>query len=162
MSKDIQKYFQDKDIRHLTTNSHAGVVERFIRTLKNMINERVKYYKKPWCEFLFPSLLIYDNKMVHSTTKHTPNEARKDKNEFNVRINVFPHKKHERLYPSLSVGDKVRIYKKKHTFDKESKSVWSTNTYEIDNIEDALGQNVYRIQGMPKLYLRHELLKVQI
>ena len=77
-----------------------------------MINDRAKYYKKPWYEFLFPSLLIYNNKLVHSATKHTPNEARKDKNEFNVRINLLLHKKHNRLYPPLSVGDNVKIYKK--------------------------------------------------
>jgi hypothetical protein len=160
LSKDIQKYFTENDIRHLTTNSHAGVVERFIRTLKNMINDRVKYYKKPWYEFLFPSLLTYNNKSVHSTTKHTPNEARKNKNEFNVKLNLLLHKKHDRLYPPLNVGDNVKIYKKKHTFDKESKSVWTANVYEIENIEDSLGQNVYKIKGMPKVYLRHELLKL--
>ena len=160
LSKDIQKYFKDNDIRHLTTNSHAGVVERFIRTLKNMINDRVKYYKKPWYDFLFPSLLTYNNKLVHSATKHTPNEARKEKNKFNVRLNLLLHKKHDRRYPPLNVGDNVKIYKKKHTFDKENKTVWSANTYEIENIEDSLGQNVYKIKGMPKVYLRHELLKV--
>ena len=107
LSKDIQKYFNDNNIRHLTTNSHAGVVERFIRTLKNMVDARVKHYKKPWYDFLFQSLITYNN-LVHSATKHTPIEARKDKNAFNVRLNLLLHKRHDRLYPPLGVGDKVK------------------------------------------------------
>ena len=81
--------------------------------------------------------------MVHSATKHTPIEARKDKNAFNVRLNLLLHKRHDRLYPPLGVGDKVKLYKKKKTFDKETKSVWSANEYEVENIEDSLGQNVF-------------------
>ena len=34
-SKEVQAYFKEHDIRWLSTNTHAGVVERLIRTTKN-------------------------------------------------------------------------------------------------------------------------------
>ena len=42
VSNHIQKYFQDNNIRHLTTLGHAPVEERAIRTIKDMIYKRVE------------------------------------------------------------------------------------------------------------------------
>ena len=39
-------------------------------------------------------------------------------------------------------------------------SVWSQNTYEIEDVIESHGQNLFRVRGLPKLYLRHELLKI--
>jgi hypothetical protein len=59
------------------------------------------------------------------------------------------------------VHDKVKIYKKKDLKHKiERFSVWSANTYEVESIIESHGQKLYKVQGMPKQYMRHELLKV--
>ena len=34
VSNEIQKYFRDNNVRHITTLSHAPVAERSIRTIK--------------------------------------------------------------------------------------------------------------------------------
>ena len=44
-SKEVQAYFKDNDIRWLYTTTHAGVVERLIRTIKNYIYKRAEHYK---------------------------------------------------------------------------------------------------------------------
>ena len=111
-SKEIQAYFKEHNIRWLSTNTHAGVVERLIRTIKN-IYKRAEHYKKPWWEYIYPSMLIYNYKSVHSVTKHTPVAAKKPENEFQVRLNLLVNKKHNRLYPELLENSKVKIYKKK-------------------------------------------------
>ena len=105
-------------------------------------------------------MLVYNHKSVHSVTKHTPADAAKPKNELQVRVNLLLHKKHDRIYPELSVNDKVKIYKKKDLKHKKERfSVWSQNTYEIEDIIESHGQQLFRVKGLPKLYLRHELLK---
>ena len=160
-SKEVQAYFKDNDIRWLYTTTHAGVVERLIRTIKNYIYKRAEHYKKPWWEFIYPSMLIYNHKSVHSVTKLTPVDATKPKNELHVRVNLLLHKKNDRIYPELNIHDKVKIYKKKDLKHKKERfSVWSQNTYEIEDIIESHGQKLYRVQGLPKMYLRHELLKV--
>ena len=160
-SKEIQSYFKDNNIRWLSTNTHAGVVERLIRTIKNYIYKRAEHFKKPWHEFIYSSMLTYNHKSIHSVTKHTPEEARKPANEFKVRLNLLINKKHNRLYPELNVHDKVKIYKKKDLKHKKERfSVWSANTYEVESIIESHGQKLYKVQGMPKQYMRHELLKV--
>ena len=160
-SKEVQAYFKDNDIRWLYTTTHAGVVERLIRTIKNYIYKRAEHYKKPWWEFIYPSMLIYNHKSVHSVTKLTPVDATKPKNELHVRVNLLLHKKNDRIYPELNIHDKVKIYKKKGLKHKKERfSVWSQNTYEIEDIIESHGQKLYRVQRLPKLYLRHEILKV--
>ena len=69
VSTQIQTYFKDEGIRHLTTLGHAPVAERQIRTMKDMIYKRIEHTKQNWWEVLFPVLLTYNNKMVHSVTK---------------------------------------------------------------------------------------------
>ena len=44
-SKEIQTYCNDTDIRWLYTNTHAGVVERLIRTINNYIYKRAGHFK---------------------------------------------------------------------------------------------------------------------
>jgi hypothetical protein len=43
LSNLVQKYFKDEGIKHLTTLNHAPYVERFIRTLKNLLYKRIEY-----------------------------------------------------------------------------------------------------------------------
>ena len=61
----------------------------------------------------FEILLTYNNKDVHSATGLTPNEAREEKIEFKAKLNVSVKARKERTYPSLEVGDKVKIMRKK-------------------------------------------------
>ena len=40
MSKTIQDYFNRNNIEHLITNTHAGTVERLIRTIKDCVHKK--------------------------------------------------------------------------------------------------------------------------
>ena len=54
-------------------------------------------------------MLTYNDKMNHSATGMTPNQARKEKNEFKAMINVASKAKKERIYPELFVGDREKL-----------------------------------------------------
>ena len=48
--------------------------------------------------------------------------------------NLLLNKKHTRTYPLIEIGDKVKIYRKKRTGEKERASHWSENSYEVEKI----------------------------
>ena len=68
--------------------------------------------------------------------------------------------KKNRVYPELDVGDEVKIFRKRKPNQKERVSYWSQNIYTIENVENKLGQNYYRVEGNNRQYLRFEVLKV--
>jgi hypothetical protein len=159
----IQKYLKDENIKHIITRTHAWFAERAIRTFKEMLYKRIensKEKKPQWKDFIFEILLTYNNKLKHSSTNHTPNEARNNKNELNVKINMLMHSKHNRKYPMLKIGDKVKIYRKKRTGEKSHTSYWSEDSYELEEITRSLGQPYFKVKGLSRRYLRSELLKV--
>ena len=128
-----------------------------------MLYKRVEHSKKKnikWTDFIYEILLTYNNKLRNATTNFTPSDARKNQNEFDVRINLLLHKRHTRIYPELNTNDKVKIYRKKRTGEKERTSHWSDNTYEIENMGKSFGQTYYKLKNIDRQYLRHELLKL--
>jgi hypothetical protein len=162
VSNEVKKYFADNNIKSITTLTHAAIVERTILTIKMMITKRQEKEYKPWYEYLFPVLLTYNNKMVHSSTKFTPVEARRPINSIAVKINLERLRKSDRKYEALEIGDTVRYFRKKDKLDKQHISTWSTNKYEIEEIINQNNQTFYKTSAPhhDKLYLRHELLKV--
>ena len=156
-------YIEENNIKHLITRSHSWFAERAIKTFKEMLYKRIEHSKNKnaqWKDFIFEILLTYNNKLKHSSTKFTPNEARDSKNELNVRLNMLMHQKHNRKYPILEVGNKVKIYRKKKVNEKGHTSSWSENAYEIEKIIHSLGQPFFKLQGLDRNYMRSELLKV--
>ena len=69
----------------------------------------MKKTRQKWYDILGAVLLVYNNRMVHSSIKMTPNEARKPSNELNVKLNLQLNRTKLRKYPSASVGDTVRL-----------------------------------------------------
>ncbi len=162
-SSSIQKYLKENNISHIIPGSHAWFAERAIKTFNEMLYKRVENSKDKnpqWNDFIFEIVLTYNNKLKHSTTKFTPNEARTKGNELNVKLNMLLNQKHSRNYPLLQEGSKVKIYRKKRTGEKSHTSYWSENTYEVEKIEKSLNQPYFKLNGLDRLFMRNELLKV--
>ena len=113
ISNIVKKYLDENKVKLITTNGHAPVAERQIRTFKNMIYQRLERSDMSWRELLYPVLLIYNKKHVHRITKMTPVEAMKKSNELEVRVNLEMNRKYSRLYPQINIGDTVKVFKKK-------------------------------------------------
>lgn len=163
----VKKFFDDEGIEHIITQTHANVAERFIRTIKGMIHDRVRFNKAGWTSMLTPALNKY-NTTVHSSTKMTPKQAHKDDNNSTVRVNLTLRENNKRKYPTIREGDRVKYFHKKrgnYTDRKEYNSKWSQRSYEVKEIKhDVMGNRTYRLKDIDrqfdKPYLRHELLLV--
>ena len=105
-------------------------------------------------------MLTYNNKDVHSATGLTPNEARKEKHEFKATLNVSVKARKEKMYPTLEVGDRVKIMRKKTITEKERTNHFLQGEYTVENIATKLGQMYYTLEGFNRPLLRHEMLKM--
>lgn len=159
----VKDWFDKEKIKHVITRTHAPVAERNIRTIKAMIDKRIE--KAPagteWTDLLYPVLLTYNNKMEHSATGLTPEDARKDRNHMKVKAKLEVNRVSKRKYPDVSVGDKVKVYTKKDKLDKERISVWSKDSFEVTGVETSHGQKYYKVAGRDRPLLRHEILLVK-
>ena len=86
---------------------------------------------------VLPDLVKNYNNTVHSSIKMTPVEASKKKNELTVWRNLYPdrYKIHD-LTPKFSVGEKVRIIKKKKPFEKGYTTRWTEEIFTITEIQN--------------------------
>ena len=159
----VKDFFEKEGITHVVTLTHANVVERFIRIMKNMIHDRVRFNRGSWTVMLSKALDKY-NDTVHSSTKMKPKDAHDDKNHMDVRVNLTRREKNTRKYPEVKVNDMVKVFEKKkdnYTERKEYNSKWSNQSYKIVKIEyDDVGNRTFKLEGLNKPYLRHEILKV--
>ena len=139
---DKGKEFYNKDVKDLvelysTENEEkSSVVERWIRTMK----------EKMWKYFTDKSTNIYINTLPdlvknynntrHSSIKMTPVKASKKENELTVWRNLYPeHLEIHDINPKFSVGDRVRISKKKKTFEKGYTTRWSEEIFTIVEVK---------------------------
>jgi hypothetical protein len=105
-------------------------------------------------------MLTYNNKMVHSSIKMTPNEATKPSNSIDVKTNIELQASFTSKYPELDIDSNVKIYKQKTLGQKERVSRFMPTIFTITEITEQHGQKYYKLQGKEILYLRVELLKV--
>ena len=140
---DKGKEFYNKDVKKIielysTENEEkSSVVERWIRTMKEKMwkyftdNNTYNYMD------VLPDLIEDYNNTVHSSTKLTPRDASKKKNELTVWRNLYPHRyKINNITPKFSVGDRVRITKKKKAFEKGYTTRWTEEIFRIKEIRN--------------------------
>ena len=70
--------FQQGGITHVVTLTCANVVERFIRTMKKMMHDRIRFNRGSWTAML-PKALNEYNDTVHSSTQMKWNDAHEGK-----------------------------------------------------------------------------------
>ena len=165
-SSDILEYLKEQKIELHRTRGHPAFAERFIRTFKDMLFKRVDADKAKdkqniqWVDYILEIMLTYNEKLVSSTTKFTPKQARLKKNELEVKLNIASQAKKTRIYPELDINDRVKVMRKKGITEKENTSHWLKAIQKITRIQSKLGQKYYYLDGENRGYLRHELLKV--
>ena len=139
---DKGKEFYNKDVKELvelysTENEEkSSVVERWIRTMKEKM---WKYFTDKNTNIyidILPSLVKDYNNTKHSSIKMTPVKASKKENELTVWKNLYPeHFEIHDINPKFSVGDQVRISKKKKTFEKGYTTRWTEEIFTIVEVK---------------------------
>lgn len=130
-----------------------------------MVRKRIDYVVKQvekaiqWHKLIYPGMMTSNNNREHGSIEMTQAEATKEKNQLYVKLNLEFKAKTNRKYPALNIEDKVKIAAK---YDKirQEKEPLANNKYEIENIEQTHGLNIYTINGRPRL--RNELMAVQV
>jgi hypothetical protein len=133
--------FYNRDVRKMvelysTENEEkSSVVERWNRTMKEKM---FKYFTanstRKYIDVLCKLAEQYNN-TKHSSIKMTPVEASKKKNENKVWRNLYPDDE-TRQPPKYSVGNKVRITKKKKTFEKGYTPRWTEEVFAISQVQN--------------------------
>ncbi|HRP36788.1 MAG TPA: DDE-type integrase/transposase/recombinase, partial [Candidatus Dojkabacteria bacterium] len=134
-NKSFKDWIQSHNITMYSTygESKSVVVERFIRTLKDIATKYfTEHSTRDWVNNLDTFLHEYNNRK-HKTIKMTPVEASKPANEEKVKENFVVDGK--RKSPQLVKGDKVRISRIKDKFEKGYENNWS---YEVFTISEVL------------------------
>ena len=132
-------YLREQNIQIYSTNSDlkAVFVERFNRTLLDLIKEPMYIEGKGnWLNHLDAALDKYNNR-VHGTTKMTPFEK-----SFNTLIraaspNLIPkndNNNHNNKLPKFQVGDFVRVPDKRNIYSKGYTTNWNRELFKIHSI----------------------------
>ena len=139
---DKGKEFYNRDVKGLielysTENEEkSSVVERWIRTMKEKM---WKYFTDNNTNVyidILPDLVKDYNNTKHSSIKMTPVEASEKENELTVWRNLYPnHLDILHINPKFSVGDKVRISKKKALFEKGYTTRWTEEIFTITKMK---------------------------
>ena len=113
----------------------SAVIERFNRTLKEMMWKRFTAENtRNWIDMLDRLLYEYNNR-VHTATKMTPVEASKKENEENVN-NYSRYSSLGKLKIIFKVGDKVRVNRYKGIFEKGYLPNWSQEVFMVAEIKN--------------------------
>ena len=143
LNKYMRKVLSKHDVElYWTENEEKScVVERWNRTIKRMM---WKYFTKHQTGVyidILPNLISKYNSTYNRAIKCTPTEAREPANHQHVFKSLYGGK-NERVRknskPRFSVGDEVRIAKKKKTFEKGYTSNWTEEVFIISEIQPTI------------------------
>ena len=159
----VKTFFDGEGINHIITSTHANVAERWIRTLKNGIHDRVRFTKAKWEDMLKIVVNKYNN-TIHSSTKLKPKDAHDDKNSPDVAFQLTVNSINKRKYPNINEGDEVKIYDSgqgKYANRKETTSTWSNTTYKVEKVDRDINLNKYYVlENLNRHYNLNELLLI--
>jgi len=159
-NKSVKSFLSKHDIRLLTVNktendnSHAtAIVERVIRTIREMIDNYLDVYKTNKYIDVVSNLVTNYNTSKHRSLPKPPAEMNeqdiKDLNSQITEINNDVYQKINQIQP----GQKVRLLVKKKGLEKGSNYSWSKPVHEIEKIEG----NHFVIKGKKRAYFYHEI-----
>ena len=136
-SKEMSKFFEDNNVKiyHTYSNLKAVVIERFNRSLRElMMKEFVKNNNTVWYNIL-PELIKKYNNRYHNTIKMKPINVNKT-NEKHIKNTVYNYDITNKK-PKYKINDLVRIsLKRRELFDKPTGNIkWSEELFKIHSID---------------------------
>lgn len=153
-------------VNHYSTYSDtkASIVERFNRTLKNMMyrafTEQGSY---KWYPTLLRDLVEIYNNTSHRTIGMRPREVNAANEELVLQRSLKNNVRQRIKSPKFNVGDKVRISKFKRTFAKGYRPNWTNEVFTVDEVRPTVPTTYYLRDYEGKVikgsFYEHELLK---
>ena len=136
-SKEMLKFFEDNNVKiyHTYSNLKAVVIERFNRSLRElMMKSFVKNNNTVWYNIL-PELIKKYNNRFHNTIKDKPININKT-NEKHIKNTVYNYDITNKK-PKYKINDLVRIsLRRRELFDKPTGNIkWSEELFQIHSID---------------------------
>ena len=153
-NKSMNKLLSKNNIELYSTENEekSSIVERWNRTIKRNMwkyftaNNTTKYID------VLPKIIAKYNTTYHRSIKSTPTLAREPSNRQHVEEALYGRKSPPLKRPKFKVGDRVRILKKKKTFEKGFTPSWTEELFTVSEvkrtnpptytIEDTKGESV--------------------
>ena len=132
-------YLKEQNIQIYSTHSDlkAVFVERFNRTLLDLIKEPMYIEGKgSWLNHLDAALQKYNNR-VHGTTKMTPFEASNNSllpSNNNKKVPRDSYRSFAQSFAKFQVGDYVRVPDKRNIYSKGYTTNWNRELFKIHSI----------------------------
>ena len=146
-NKVFQSFLKHNNVMLYSTfnEGKAVVVERFNRTLKDMMWKKFTVQdNQKWVQLL-PELVDKYNNSYHSGIRLTPKEAYENPEKIQ-NIN-YRHKNVYNKKSKFKVGDKVRIFKWKSIFEKGFTAKWTNEIFIIKQVLESNNEpTVYEIE----------------
>lgn len=137
INNNFKKFLADRNIilYHVYNEGKAAVIERFNRTIGEMIQKHLTSSNSNKYIDVLQNLIHDYNSRTHSTIKMSPIDASK----FENRAKVIENYNYDFLpssdNPKFKPGDRVRISIVKNTFEKGYTPNWSKEIFVIDKVK---------------------------
>ena len=150
----FKKLMEENGIEIIFTLTHAPMVERFNRTLKELLFKYLQSTNSKTITNVLPKILDNYNNSYHKTIQMAPNEVN-EKNQHEVHENILK-KATIKQREEVKVGDRVRVQLKSKSFKKGYRPKFSSEIYTVAAIEPPY----FIIDGLDRKYLRAFIQKV--
>ena len=134
-NKSMTKWCSDNDIKQYSTygNSKSSIVERFNRTMKNIMWKWLLGHRTYRYIDDLPDMVQQYNNNVHRSIKMTPQQAKNldDKGIQKLWFHQYSDTKTNPHPQKFKVGDVVRLSLAKDTFKKAYEGNWTQKLYKI-------------------------------
>ena len=155
ISKGFNDMMKKLGVKVVITYGHAPFVERFNRTIKEIIEKYLEAKKTKDISSVLKKIVNNYNNSYHSAIGMTPNEVNEDTMHI-AQMNIVRKAKVGKK-KVLKEGDLVRVKLKDQKLKKGYKTKYSQGTYTIEKVE----KPYYFVEGEKKPYLAAQLQKVK-
>lgn len=155
-NKPFKKMCDKLGIRLMFTIRHAPIVERFNRSIKEMMYKYLQSTNTKTITTVLKKLLSNYNNSYHSSIGMAPNEVNEDTMHI-AQMNLIKNLNSPTRVP-LEVGDRVRVQVKPQSFLKGYKPKYSKEVYTITE----KGRGYYVTTKDDREYTRANLQKVDV
>ena len=146
------------DIQFIDVGDHKrlGIVDRFVRTLREKINKYLTMFNTTKYIDVLPKIISNYNSSYHSGIKKVPNDVEEDDEDV-IKLTNKKYNKAKLEETKFNVGDSVRFILNRKQFEKRTLAKWSKTVHKIiSNTEHS-----YTLDN-GKTYKYYELQKVNI
>lgn len=146
------KELMDKhSIELILTLNHAPMVERFNRTIKEMIEKYLQATQSKAIANILPRVIKNYNSSYHKTIEMAPNEVNDDTADMVYR-NIL-RKAKKKKWKKVRIGDRVRVMEKAKSHRKGYKPKFTKAVHTVLSREG----RYYTVDGLHRQYLRSAL-----